>query len=87
MLRDEIATIKVLCMKATLFKTKMTEARKPTVTRQDIWEQFQNDRSLIDLYRITPEEIESLKRVALLGSLTGTRDILFILRQMRGRGR
>ena len=73
-------------MKPALFKTKVIDARK-TVTRQDVWYQFCDDTGLQHAYRITPEEMDALKTVALLGNLKGKQDILFILRQMRGRGR
>ena len=51
--------------------------------KRELWDQFQQDRELIDRLRITSNEIDMLKRCALLGTLTCKQDLLFILRQIR----
>ena len=51
--------------------------------KRELWDQFQQDRELIDRLRIQPNEIDMLKRCALLGTLTCKQDLLFILRQIR----
>ena len=51
--------------------------------KRELWDQFQQDRELIDRLRITPNEIEMLARCAMLGTLTCKQDLLFILRQIR----
>src|SRR5216684_703027 len=51
--------------------------------KRELWDQFHQDRELIDRLRITSNEIEMLKRCALLGTLTCKQDMLFILRQVR----
>src|SRR5712672_817584 len=51
--------------------------------KRELWDQFHQDRELIDRLRITSNEIDMLKRCALLGTLTCKQDLLFILRQIR----
>jgi hypothetical protein len=51
--------------------------------KRDIWDQFRHDDELIDRLRITPQEIDTLAKCALLGTLTCKQDLLFILRQVR----
>ena len=64
-----------------------TEPREPLIAaprdKRELWDQFQQDRELIDRLRISSNEIEMLKRCALLGTLTCKQDLLFILRQIR----
>ena len=55
----------------------------PPSDKRELWDQFQQDRELIDRLRITSNEIDMLKRCALLGTLTCKQDLLFILRQIR----
>src|SRR5579863_9723982 len=56
-----------------------------TVSREkrDIWDQFRHDRELIERLKITSQELDSLGKCALLGTLTCKQDLLFILRQIR----
>jgi len=54
-----------------------------TPDKRDLWDQFRNDHELIQRLKITPNEIDSLQRCALLGALTCKQDFLFILRQIR----
>jgi hypothetical protein len=51
--------------------------------KRDIWEQFRHDHELIERLRITPHELDSLGKCALLGTLSCKQDLLFILRQIR----
>ena len=51
--------------------------------QRELWNQFRQDRELIDRLRITPNEIDTLSHCALLGTLTCKQDLLFILRQIR----
>jgi len=64
-----------------------TEPREGLVAaprdQRELWNQFRQDRELIDRLRITPNEIDTLSRCALLGTLTCKQDLLFILRQLR----
>src|ERR1700733_1161442 len=48
--------------------------------RRDIWQEFLDDTELRKQHRITDEEILLLKGFAPLGVITGTVDILFILK-------
>jgi hypothetical protein len=64
-------------------KTRNGEAR----SRQSIIEDFRGDRELIQRLGVTPEEIQMLSRVSMLGNLTCKLDVLFILRQLRESGR
>ena len=52
-------------------------------SRREIWEDFLNDTALLSRYRVTPEEIETLKTFAPFGSLSGSEDIIFILERVR----
>jgi hypothetical protein len=52
-------------------------------SRREIWEDFLNDSTLLSRYRVTDEEIETLKTFAPFGSLSGTEDIIFILERIR----
>jgi hypothetical protein len=51
--------------------------------KRDIWDQFRHDHELIERLRITPHELDSLGKCALLGTLSCKQDLLFILRQIR----
>jgi len=48
-----------------------------------IFEEFRNDHELIERLQVTPKELQALSSSALLGSLTGKADLLFILHQIR----
>jgi len=56
------------------------------VEEREILEQIRNDHELVDRLRITPQEIETLEKCALLGTLASKHDMLFILRQIREAG-
>jgi len=51
--------------------------------RRDVWQDFLDDAELHKQHRITEEEILLLKGFAPLGVITGSGDILFILKQIR----
>ena len=51
--------------------------------RHDVWREFLDDAELQKQHRITEEEICILKGFSPLGVVTGTGDILFILKQIR----
>ncbi|MDO8433631.1 MAG: hypothetical protein Q7S58_14595 [Candidatus Binatus sp.] len=52
--------------------------------KREAWEALCRDHELLERLRVTPEELEALRTCALLGSLTGKDDMLFILRMIRG---
>jgi len=64
-----------------------TKAQEPLANaspeKRGLWDQFRHDHELIERLRITPGEIDALEHCALLGTLTGKQDLLFILRQIR----
>jgi hypothetical protein len=47
--------------------------------RRKMWEQFRNDQELLKLYKVTADEMESLKQAALLGTLLNKNDFIFML--------
>ena len=46
-------------------------------------EGFCRDHGIIERLRVTPQELQALSEISLLGSLTCTQDALFVLRQVR----
>jgi len=48
-----------------------------------VWEQFQNDQDLQSLYGVTPDEMEVLRRVSLLGQFRSPRDLIYVLNAIR----
>ena len=52
-------------------------------SHREIVEDFRRDRELIARLGVTPEEIETLSSMSMLGKLTSKQDALFILRQIR----
>ena len=53
---------------------------------REILDQIRSDHELIERLRITPEELETLSKCAMFGTLTFKQDMLFILRQIREAG-
>ena len=47
--------------------------------RRKMWEQFSKDQELLKLYKVTADEMESLKQAALLGTLLNKNDFIFML--------
>ena len=52
-------------------------------TECGVIEGFCRDHGIIERLRVTPQELQALSEVSLLGSLTCTQDALFVLRQVR----
>ncbi len=48
-----------------------------------VWEQFQKDGDLQILYGVTPDEMEVLRRVSLLGQFRSPRDLIYVLSAIR----
>ena len=55
--------------------------------RRKMWEQFSHDQELLKLYNVKPDEMESLKQAALLGTLLNQNDFIFMLGIIRRSGR
>jgi hypothetical protein len=52
-------------------------------TESGVIEGFCRDHGIIERLRVTPQELQALSEISLLGSLTCTQDALFVLRQVR----
>jgi len=63
--------------KLGIFKSKVPP------TRREIWDRFVSDPGVLSTYNVSPEEIEALRTVVLLGNLKSVNDIIFILKQIR----
>jgi len=50
---------------------------------EGVIEGFCRDHGIVERLRVTPQELQALSEVSLLGSLTCTQDALFVLRQVR----
>jgi hypothetical protein len=55
----------------------------PTEGRDPIFDEFCADRESIAALGVTDEELRELSRASLLGALTTTEDLLFMLKQIR----
>jgi hypothetical protein len=55
------------------------------VIGMNAWEEFVNDADFLLAHQISPAELESLKHVSFMGSVTRKEDLLFILEAIRGR--
>jgi len=78
-------TVAVALPTTSAFKSaRMSPAKHEQVrSHREIVEDFRRDRELIARLGVTPEEIETLSSVSMLGKLTSKQDALFILRQIR----
>jgi hypothetical protein len=78
-------TVTVALPPVTAFKNaRMSPTRHEQVkSHREIVEDFRRDRELVARLGVTPEEIETLSSVSMLGKLTSKQDALFILRQIR----
>ena len=78
-------TVAVALPPTSAFKCARTSPTKGEQGRshQEIVEDLRRDRELIARLGVTPEEIETLSSVSMLGKLTCKQDALFILRQIR----
>ena len=61
---------------------KTPTAHKPSGKRA-LWEAFCKDRALLRLRNIQPHELETLSRVAMLGSARSKSDLIFMLNAIR----
>jgi hypothetical protein len=55
--------------------------------RRSAWEEFSQDEELRNVHKITDEEMNALRNIALLGELRNHRDFIFVLNQIRLRTR
>jgi len=55
----------------------------PPPTKRELWERFATDSALLQTYRVTPQELEHLRTVVMLGTVNSNYDILLLLRQTR----
>ncbi|MBF6570354.1 MAG: helix-turn-helix transcriptional regulator [Candidatus Binataceae bacterium] len=78
--------------KNRLFKLAETEAnspagaRRPSARRRDepqMWGAFARNRALLDRHNVKPQELKVLSQVSLMGKITGTEALLFILDAIR----
>jgi hypothetical protein len=51
--------------------------------RWTAWEEFRRDENLRHIYNISHDEMEALKRVALMGTLLSKEDFIFVLGTIR----
>jgi transcriptional regulator with XRE-family HTH domain len=54
-----------------------------TQAANSAWEEFRNDERLRRVHKITPQELEILSRVALMGEVRTVRDFVYILNTVR----
>ena len=47
------------------------------------WEEFRRDDRLRRLHNVTPEEMDMMSRVALMGAINSPRDFIYILKTIR----
>jgi hypothetical protein len=78
-------TVTVALPQTSAFKSAWRSPIKDDRARshREIVEDLRRDRELIARLGVTPEEIETLSSVSMLGKLTSKQDALFILRQIR----
>jgi len=58
-------------------------AVKPDTTEGSVWERFQKNRQLQRRHNISRDEMEVLSRVALLGEIHSTGDLIYVLNAIR----
>jgi len=51
-----------------------------------VWAAFAHNRALLDRYNVKPHELKALSQVSLMGKVTGTEALLFILDAIRKAG-
>jgi transcriptional regulator with XRE-family HTH domain len=56
---------------------------EPSTTESSVWEQFQNDKQLQRFHNISEAEMEVLSRVALLGEVSSSADLIYVLTAIR----
>jgi hypothetical protein len=63
---------------------KSNPPRRAGNNTRELLERFSGDEELLAKHGVTEEELELLKTVSLFGNLTNSRDIAFILKNIRG---
>jgi len=53
------------------------------VSAASSWESFRKDKRLQQIHNITPDEMELLSRIALLGDARSERDFIYVLNAVR----
>jgi transcriptional regulator with XRE-family HTH domain len=56
---------------------------KSAAQRRDAWKLFSENRALLRQYRVNREELNTLKRVNMMGRVGSPRDFLFVLMAIR----
>ena len=56
---------------------------RPAPSSASAWDSFRKDERLRRIHSITPEEMEMLSRVALMGEVRSERDFIYILNSIR----
>lgn len=51
--------------------------------KHNAWDELVSDKALLTRHRITPEELKVLSQIGLLGTVSSSRDYLFILKCIR----
>ena len=61
------------------------ELLAPRTSRKTMsaWEEFRRDDRLRRLHNVTPEEMDMMSRVALMGEINSPRDFIYILKTIR----
>jgi hypothetical protein len=62
----------------------MCMAGKAPGSHREIWERFRTDQELLARHAVTEDELQLLEGIACFGSLKSVRDILFVLKNIRG---
>jgi hypothetical protein len=62
----------------------MASAAKTSRSHRDLWERFRSDEESLARHAVTEDELQLLEGIALFGSLKSVRDILFVLKNIRG---
>lgn len=57
------------------------------VLGMNAWQEFANDADFLRANGVSPAELEALKHASFMGSVTCKKDIMFILRAIRGPSR
>ena len=50
---------------------------------ESTWDEFQRDDRLIQVHKITPQEMDMLSQVALMGDVRSVRDFIYVLNTVR----
>jgi transcriptional regulator with XRE-family HTH domain len=61
----------------------MVDGGQRSAKRPSAWKEFSENRALLRQYRVSREELSTLKRVNLMGRVGSPRDFLFVLMAIR----